>query len=187
VRLSNRPGLEPTAAGPRAAPTSQAAPEEVTSRPGHVAVMSPHRAQCAALSRALLPPPLPRPVAADAAGAGRALPAPYRMIDTVEKLQGQEAPAVLYSATASCPAALAANADFYASLSRCNVALSRARERLVVVASEAMLGFAPPGAARYRDLVLWKELRRACSAPLGAARVLGHDVRVFGAPAARRA
>ena len=150
-----------------------------------IAVVSPHRAQCAALRAAL------QPAARDGA-TGNASPPPR--VDTVERLQGGEAATVVLSATASCPAALAANGAFYASPHRANVALSRARERLVVVASEAMLAFAPPGgggggggggsAERYAGLALWKALRAACREPLGAARVGGEAVRVFAAPAA---
>jgi hypothetical protein len=161
---------------------------------GHVAVMSPHRAQCAALRAALLPSVHGAAAAAGSSGgdegAGAAVSpgsvtggGPYKMIDTVEKLQGQEAYVVIYSATASCPAALAGNAEFYSSLHRCNVALSRARERLVVIASEAMLGFAPTSAARYSDLSLWKQLRAACAWEAGEVLVSGARVRVCVAQA----
>jgi hypothetical protein len=104
----------------------QAAPEGELFQPGRVAVMSPHRAQCGALKRVLAAPG--DPAAPGRRGVGDApggLPAHFKMIDTVEKLQGQEAPVVIYGATASCPAALAANSDFYSSLHRSNVALSR--------------------------------------------------------------
>jgi len=172
-----------------------------------VAVMSPHRAQCSTLASVLLASAFSAP-AAPAAAAGSPSSSPpdsrgssppaatatappaaaatalrpfFRMIDTVEKLQGQEAPVVIYSATASCTSALAANADFYASLHRTNVALSRARRRLVVVVSESMLGFVPGALGCYRDMGLFKRLRGACGELLGSVRVQGHAVRVFGA------
>jgi hypothetical protein len=210
---------------------TQAAPANIRSEPGHVAVMSPHRAQCAALQSTLLaaaPPPRNsgggggsgsggaeegagggrgrgwgrrgrgrgrgrgREAAGGASSDGEAASAGgtgggggysgfFKMIDTVEKLQGQEAPVVIYSATASCPAAIAANADFYSSLNRANVALSRARRRLVVVVSSAMLSMVPGSLGQYRDLTLFKQLRGACGRELGAARVRGAEVRVFGA------
>lgn len=162
---------------------------------GEVAVVSPHRAQCAALRAALLTTPTPDdgggggggvPIPASASAAKRpsssAPPPPLLRVDTVERLQGAEAPVVVFSATASSPSALSANAAFYSSLHRANVAMSRARERLVVVASAAMLSFVPQGggAARYRDLALWKELRAACRAPIGVDSVDGVAVRVFG-------
>lgn len=143
-------------------------------QPGSVAVVSPHRAQCAALRVALLPVAPRPPPTAPAARAGL-----YCAIDTVEKLQGREAPVVILSATASRPAQLAVAPEFYASLERANVAVSRARERLVVVVSEAMLGFAPPEVGSYRGLEPWKALRASCAAAVGNGVLAGARVRVY--------
>ncbi|KAI8465653.1 MAG: hypothetical protein J3K34DRAFT_487149 [Monoraphidium minutum] len=170
--VAKRRGRPSNAAKAAAALAAQAAAA------AEAAAAAAEAAAAAAPAAPAAPAAAPAPAAAAAAGS---LPAPFKVIDTVEKLQGREAPVVLFSATASAPAVLAAGADFYASLARANVALSRARERLVVVASSEMLSFAPGAAGAYRDLTLWKELRAACGAALGRARVGTHGVRVFAA------
>lgn len=91
-------------------------------------------------------------------------------------LQGGEAEVVIFSATASDPAALARNSDFYANLNRANVALSRAQRRMVVVAARSMLGHMPSRAEQYQQMGLWKQLvgkcrARLCNGVFGQARV----------------
>ncbi|HEX6850207.1 MAG TPA: AAA domain-containing protein [Candidatus Polarisedimenticolaceae bacterium] len=87
-----------------------------------VAIVSPYRAQLRmirTLLRRLVPSPKPLPV-----------------IDTVERIQGQEREAVIVSLCASDPEWLASDqAHFFFSPNRLNVTLTRARTKLVVVAS----------------------------------------------------
>lgn len=85
-----------------------------------------------------------------------------RMVDTVEKLQGQEADIVIYSACVSDAEALAKAADFYANLRRANVAFTRTKQRLIVVASRAMLMNAPSDMEQYKQVWL---LGTCCRGP----------------------
>lgn len=75
---------------------------------------------------------------------------------------------VVFSATVSDPAALARASDFYSNLCRANVALSRARRRLVVVASRNMVSLMPSRAEQYGRMALWKQLRGRCRQLLAA-------------------
>lgn len=60
-------------------------------------------------------------------------------VGTVDKFQGQEAPVVIYSLTTSCPEDAPRGMEFLYSLNRLNVATSRARCAVVVVASGRLL------------------------------------------------
>jgi hypothetical protein len=73
--------------------------------------------------------------------------------------QGSEAETVIYAATASDSAALERSEDFYSSICRANVAFSRTRRRLIVVASRAFLTHLPTSYSRYEGLLLWRQLR----------------------------
>ncbi|MBL8601566.1 MAG: AAA family ATPase [Myxococcales bacterium] len=88
-------------------------------------VVSPHRAQIRAIRSALAQH---RPWAY----------APF--VDTVDKMQGQEALAVVVSYGVSDAETAALEAEFIYSLPRLNVSVSRARARCVVFLSRALLG-----------------------------------------------
>ena len=60
-------------------------------------------------------------------------------IDTVERFQGGERDVIIVSATASDPDYVLAEADFLLNLNRLNVALSRPRKKLIVVASRSVI------------------------------------------------
>jgi superfamily I DNA and/or RNA helicase len=49
------------------------------------------------------------------------------LVDTVDKMQGDEASTIIYSATASSPAAYRQAGEFYLTMNRANVAFSRAK------------------------------------------------------------
>jgi len=90
----------------------------------HVLVVAPYNAQVARLRDAL-----------DARfGAGA-------RVGTVDKFQGQEAPVVIYSMTASRPEDAPRGMEFLYSLNRLNVATSRAKALCIMVASPHL--FAP--------------------------------------------
>ncbi|RMG44944.1 MAG: hypothetical protein D6718_08885 [Acidobacteria bacterium] len=96
---------------------------------GSLALVSPFRAQnreIASRLRARLP-------------AGAALP----VIDTVERIQGQEREAVVVSLACSDPDALRRDTEFFFSENRLCVTLTRARTKLVVLASRAVLDTYP--------------------------------------------
>jgi superfamily I DNA and/or RNA helicase len=71
-------------------------------------------------------------------GGGVALP----VIDTVERLQGAEREVVLFSVTTSDPDHL--SSAFLNNPNRFNVAITRARHKLVVVGSTAFFAQVPP-------------------------------------------
>jgi DNA replication ATP-dependent helicase Dna2 len=111
-----------------------------------IAVIAPHRAQGNEIRRRLqlaLPEIDPS-----------ALP----VVDTVERLQGGERDLVIVSLTASDPEAMHRDSEFFFSPNRLNVALTRARRKLIVLMSDALLEAWPDepralaGAERLRRL-----------------------------------
>lgn len=117
-----------------------------------LAIVSPYRAQLRLIRRLL------RSRLDQAGGASLVLP----VIDTVERIQGQEREAVLVSLTASDPEVLAGEqAAFFYSPNRLNVTLTRARTKLVLVGSKAAFEAFP---SRLEDLLhadLFRRLRRS--------------------------
>jgi hypothetical protein len=72
----------------------------------------------------------------------RGLP-PGPLIGTVDKLQGQERPVVIYALGVSTPDLAPRGLEFLFDLHRFNVAVSRAQARAIVVASPALLEAVP--------------------------------------------
>lgn len=105
-----------------------------------VGVVVPHRAQ-----KALLRTRFPTLAGVDA-------------IDTVERFQGGERDVIIVSATASDPDYVLAEADFLLNLNRLNVALSRPRKKLVVVASRSVTRLLLSNLAVFDNAVIWKRL-----------------------------
>jgi uncharacterized protein len=64
---------------------------------------------------------------------------PHLRIGTVDKFQGQQAPIVIYSLTASSPEDAPRGMEFLYSLNRLNVATSRAQAMVIVVGSPRLL------------------------------------------------
>ena len=119
-----------------------------------VAVITPHRAQRAMLKTLLEDYE------------------PYvEMIDTVERLQGGEADTIFFSATVSDPVAIGQETEFILDIERANVAFSRTKRRLVVLASRALLDFVPPRLEHYQTALLWKHLRAMCARELAAGEI----------------
>jgi hypothetical protein len=128
-----------------------------------IGVVVPHRAQ-----RALLRARFPALAAANA-------------IDTVERFQGGERDVIVVSATASDPDYILSEADFLLNPNRLNVALSRPRRKLIVVASGVLLRLLTSDPDLFEQATLWKRLRYAfASAPLWAGTRAGTTARVFG-------
>jgi hypothetical protein len=107
-----------------------------------IAVITPHRAQ--------------RQLLSDSLGGS------VDVVDTVERLQGGERKAIIVSATASDPSAIAGYESFILDLNRSNVAFSRVEERLVVVVSASLLDHIPAELENYDNAMLWKALRSTC-------------------------
>ena len=139
--------------------------------PDSTAIVTPHRAQRNLLGQRI----------GAFAGAGR----PVGVIDTVERLQGDQRPHIIVSASQSDPASIAARAEFILDANRTNVAFSRAQERLIVVCARSLLDHIPSEFRHYQAAVLWKALRDLCSELVGTAEVDGHTIHVYTPPLSR--
>jgi superfamily I DNA and/or RNA helicase len=128
-----------------------------------IGVVVPHRAQKAALRDRL--PALAR---ADS-------------IDTVERFQGGERDVIIMACTASDPEYILLEAEFLMDPQRLNVALSRARKKLIVLAASSVFGALPFDLQLFERAALWKRLR-AHVAPdlLWHGERGGHQVQVMG-------
>ncbi len=114
------------------------------------AVLSPHRAQNAAIRDAL--------TQRGFGGNGRPLP----VVDTVDKLQGQERDVVVVSYGVADEAYAEAEAEFLLSSNRFNVAATRPRRKLIVLCSDAVLNVVPQDRDALLEAMMLKEFRGYC-------------------------
>jgi hypothetical protein len=144
-------------------------------RQSGLGVVVPHRAQRTALQQAL-PQLAPRdPETGLLVGSA---------IDTVERFQGGERRAILVSATESDPDYLRSAGEFLLDPRRLNVALSRAKEKLILVASRSVFNVFNTDEELFTNTQIWKNLlRRACTERLWAGERDGHRVEVWGCAA----
>ena len=77
-------------------------------------------------------------------------------VDTVERYQGGEADCIIISSTVSDPDYVRSESDFLLNLNRINVAISRMRKKLVIVASRSIFEFLPQDAKDYDKALLWR-------------------------------
>jgi AAA domain/PD-(D/E)XK nuclease superfamily len=135
-------------------------------------VVVPHRAQRAALQQAF-----PSLSVFDDEGTvvrGSA-------IDTVERFQGGERTVILVSATESNRAYLLAASEFLLDPRRLTVALSRAKRKLVLVASRSIFELFSADEETFAHSQLWKNLlRRTCTVRLWHAERNNRPVTVWG-------
>jgi DNA replication ATP-dependent helicase Dna2 len=120
-----------------------------------IAVVVPYRAQAReirSLFRRLLP-------AGDV----------YRqvIVDTVERMQGQERDLVILSLTTSNPAFAAGLADFFFQPERLNVAVTRPRSKLIIVGSRHVLKATPDDPALQATVALLRDLLASCATVSG--------------------
>lgn len=101
--------------------------------PGEIAIVAPYRAQGRLIRQRL----------ADLLGASQIDPTAV-VVDTVERMQGQERDMVIISLTTSDPAHAARNAEFYFQPNRLNVAITRPRVKRIVIGSPALFSAQPP-------------------------------------------
>jgi superfamily I DNA and/or RNA helicase len=135
-------------------------------------VVVPHRAQ-----RAALPQAFPELCVLDAASGMPARSA----VDTVERFQGGERTVVLVSATESDRAYLLASGQFLLDPRRLTVALSRAKRKMVLVASRSIFSLFSPDEETFANALLWKNLLlRGCSTLLWEGERSGKRVAVWG-------
>ena len=115
-----------------------------------IAVVSPYRAQLR-LIRTLIRRGL------ETAGSRSVLP----VIDTVERIQGQERDLIVVSLAASDPDHLAGDAaTFFYAAPRLNVTLTRARTKLIVVGSPRAFEAFPKSMSGLADVERFRRLRR---------------------------
>jgi hypothetical protein len=135
-------------------------------------IVVPHRAQRAALQQAF-----PELCILDAA---TGLPS-RSAIDTVERFQGGERTVILVSATESDRAYLLASSQFLLDPRRLTVALSRAKRKMVLVASRSIFSLFSPDEETFANALLWKNLLlRTCTTLLWEGERGGTPVKVWG-------
>jgi hypothetical protein len=102
-------------------------------------------------------------------------------VDTVERFQGGEREAVLYCATESDRDYLLASGRFLYDPNRLTVAISRAKRKMILVASQSVFSLFSPDEEAFANAQLWKNLlRRTCTVPLWSGAVEGVRVEVWG-------
>jgi superfamily I DNA and/or RNA helicase len=135
-------------------------------------IVVPHRAQRAALRRSfpqlcILDPMSGLPVRS--------------AIDTVERFQGGERTLILVSATESDRAYMLASCEFLLDPCRLTVALSRAKRKMILVASRSIFSLFGPDEEVFANALLWKNLLlRTCSTLLWEGERGGRRVAVWG-------
>jgi uncharacterized protein len=77
-------------------------------------------------------------------------------VDTVERYQGGEGDFIIISATVSDPDYVRAESDFLLNINRINVAISRMKKKLVIIASRSIFEFMPQDAKDYDKALLWR-------------------------------
>jgi DNA replication ATP-dependent helicase Dna2 len=115
--------------------------------PSEIGVVTPYRAQARAI-RAKLRAALP-----DDPERRRAV-----VIDTVERMQGQERDLVIVSLTTSNPLFASELAEFVFQPERLNVAITRPRRKLIILGSRHLLDARPSGPAQQDAVELLRDL-----------------------------
>ncbi len=82
-------------------------------------------------------------------------------VDTVERFQGGERDVMVISATASDPDYVRSEAEFLLNPNRLNVAMSRMKKKLVIVASKSVFQVTSPNADEFDQTLIWKRLYEA--------------------------
>ncbi len=77
-------------------------------------------------------------------------------VDTVERYQGGEADFIIISSTVSDPDYVRSESDFLLNLNRINVAISRMKKKIIIVASKSIFQFMPQDAKDYDKALLWR-------------------------------
>jgi hypothetical protein len=77
-------------------------------------------------------------------------------VDTVERYQGGEADFIVISSCVSDPDYVRTESEFLLNLNRINVAISRMKKKLVIIASRSIFEFMPQDARDYDKALLWR-------------------------------
>jgi uncharacterized protein len=81
---------------------------------------------------------------------------PDARVDTVERYQGGEADLIIITSTVSDPDYVRSESDFLLNMNRINVAISRMKKKIIIVASKSIFEFMPQEAKDYEKAVLWR-------------------------------
>ena len=85
----------------------------------------------------------------------------------------------MVSSTESDPSYLRDTGKFLFDPRRLTVAISRARKKLIVIASESVFDFLPSDEASLVNTAIWRNLRdKACTVPVWAGQFEGYRVNV---------
>lgn len=142
-----------------------------------IGVVVPHRAQRAAFQEAFPQLALTDPANGEILGWA---------VDTVERFQGGERTVVVVSATESDRDYLLASSDFLLDPRRLTVALSRAKQKLVLVAARNVFSLFSPRDEAFENALLWKNLlRRTCTELLWEGLRENQHVQVWGSLVSR--
>lgn len=87
---------------------------------------------------------------------------PMPLVDTVDKLQGQERDVVVMSYGVADTEYAEGEAEFLLSSNRFNVAATRARHKLIVLCADTVLDLVPADQEILYDAMMLKEFRRYC-------------------------
>jgi uncharacterized protein len=90
---------------------------------------------------------------------------PDTTIDTVERFQGGERDVMAVSTTVSDPGYISDESEFLLNLNRINVALSRMKKKLIILAAKPIFEHIPMETEEYRQARIWKALARECGVP----------------------
>jgi DNA replication ATP-dependent helicase Dna2 len=118
---------------------------------GEIGVVAPYRAQGREIRNLL------RQVLPDAAMRKQIV------VDTVERMQGQERDVVIVSLTTSNPTFAANLAEFFFQPERLNVAVTRPRMKLIIVGSRHVLKAEPEHEEWQQAVALFKDLLDSCA------------------------
>ena len=136
-------------------------------------IVVPHRAQ-----RALLQEAARNLTTRDTSGDAERVAA---AVDTVERFQGGERNVIIVSATESDRQYLLTAGEFLYDPRRLTVALSRAKEKMILIASRSVFSTFVTDEDLFEQTLLWKQLlRRTCTVLLWEGDRGGHHVQVFG-------
>ena len=102
-------------------------------------------------------------------------------VDTVERFQGDQRRVMAFSATESDPLYLLHNGGFLLDPRRLCVSLSRAKEKLILVAAKSVFDLVPLDEQTFLNAQLWQKLRHDfCTHELWQGQIGGAKVRVLG-------